>query len=92
MSSNAIEKALWQALSNPKEMQRYRDDARAYLKDFKLDEKERSLMLSWDVKEVIARGVNPLLLMSVFTGVKGMEQMMEYLMKVNQPDEAAPAE
>lgn len=85
MTTNAIEKALWQALSNPKEMRRFREDAQAYLKDFKLDENERSLMLSWNVGEVASRGVNPLLLVSAYTAVKGMDTMGEYIMTINQP-------
>ena len=91
MSTNAIEKALWQALSNPKEMQRFREDPQAYLNDFKLDEKERSLMLTWDVGEVVSRGVNPLLLVSAYTAVKGMDTMGEYIMKINQQRGAAVA-
>ena len=91
MSTNAIEKALWQALSNPKEMQRLCEDAQAYLKDFNLDEEERALLLSWDVAEVVSRGVNPLLLVSAYTAVRGMETMGEYIMKINQPCGAAPA-
>ena len=91
MSSNAIEKALWQALSNPKETQRFRDDAEAYLRGFNIDEQELSLMLSWDVAEVVSRGVNPLLVVSAFSAVRGLDKTGEYLMKINRPRGAAPA-
>jgi hypothetical protein len=92
MSINAMEKALWQASTNPADAQRYRDDARAYLKGFKLDKDEHALLASWDVGEAISRGVNPLLLLNAFSVVNGMDKMIEYLMKVNQPRAAAPAE
>jgi hypothetical protein len=85
MSINAIEKALWQASTNPADTQRFRDDAQGYLKGFKLEKDERSLMMSWDVGEAISRGVNPLLLLNAFSVVNGMDKMIEYLMKVNQP-------
>ena len=85
MSANAIDKALWQALSNPKEMQRLREDAQDYLREFKIDDQERQLMLSWDVGELVSRGVSPLLLVSTYTAVEGMDKMGDYIMKINQP-------
>jgi hypothetical protein len=85
MSTNAMEKALWQALSNPQELQRFATDSEAYLSGFKIDEAERRMMLAWDVKQVVARGVNPLLLMSAFSAVNGVEKMGEYAMAINQP-------
>jgi hypothetical protein len=92
MSSNAMEKALWQASTNPADARRFRDDAQAYLKDFRLDEKECAMMLSWDVVAIASRGVNPLLLMQAFATVNGMGRMLEYIMRMNQPSGAAPAE
>jgi len=91
MSTHAVDKALWQALSNPKEMQRLREDAPSYLKDFNLDEQERSLLLAWEVGELTARGVSPLLLVSTYTAVEGMDKMGDYIMKINQPRGATPA-
>lgn len=91
MSTNAMEKALWQALSNTKEMQRFRENASDYLMDFKIDETERALMLSWNVREVVSRGVNSLLLMSAFSAVHGPQKMGEYAMAINQPAGGAPA-
>jgi len=85
MSTNAMEKALWQALSNPKELQRFTDDAPVYLSEFNIDEDERAAMLAWDVRQIVSRGVNPLLLMSAFSAVNGMEKMGEYAMAINQP-------
>jgi hypothetical protein len=85
MSTNEMESALWKALSNPRELRRLVEDAPGYLSGFKLDETERDLMLAWDVRQLVARGVNPLLLMSAFSAVNGMEKMGEYAMAINQP-------
>ena len=84
MSTNSIEKALWAALSDPKEMDRFRADGRAYLDGFNIDAEERDLILDWDVEEIVARDVSPLLLLSVFSGVNGPARMPEYLEKINR--------
>jgi len=92
MSINAIEQALWKACENPVELQRLREDANSYLKDFRMDEEERALVASWEVGLLAARGVNPLLILNTFTAVKGMSGMMDYLTKINTPIGASPAE
>ncbi len=85
MSTNAMEKALWQALSNPHELQRLAGDAAGYLSGFKLDEVERAMMLDWDVRGIVARGINPLLAVSAFSAVNGVEKMGDYAMAINHP-------
>ncbi|AIT80491.1 hypothetical protein [Novosphingobium pentaromativorans] len=90
MSTNSIEKALWKALSEPREMDRLRADAPGYLSEFNISEEERELILNWDVAEIVRRDVSPLLLLSVFSGVNGARRMPEYLEKINQ-DYRAPA-
>jgi Aromatic-ring-opening dioxygenase LigAB, LigA subunit len=91
MSVNAIEKVLWQTTSNPAEAERLRKDPEAFLNDFMLDKEERAWITSWDVATMVDRGVNPMVLMMSFSAVRGMENMMEYLMKINMPREAAPS-
>ena len=84
MSINALEKALWQVYLNPADKQRYCSDARAYLKDFKLDDDERAMSVSFDVMAMIGHGVNPLLVMMAFQTIKGVERLREYFAIVNQ--------
>jgi hypothetical protein len=91
MSINALEKALWQAYVNPADTQRFKADARSYLKTFKLDETERALSASWDIRGMVAHGVNPLLIMMAFQTVKGVDKMPEYFMTINQKGASAPA-
>ncbi len=83
MSSHAIEKALWQAVTNPADGQRLREDTASYLSGFRLDEDERALIQAWDVKAMADRKVNELLLMMAFSATHGMDQLPVYLGRIN---------
>ncbi len=83
MSSSAMEKALWQAISNPAEGQRLREDPQSYLGDFRLDENERAMILSWDVKAMAGHGVSELLLMMAYSAINGMDKLPEYIGRIN---------
>lgn len=85
MSIEAIEKLLWQVTSSPEEAKRLRGDFTAYLQDFRIDKEERSMLTSWDVSALDQRGVNPLLLMSAYAAVNGMDKVGDYIMKINAP-------
>ena len=84
MSSNAIEKALWQAISSPAQTQRLREDPHAYLEAYRLDDDERFLLMDWNVSGMAAREVNPLLLMMAYTAINGMDKMPEYIRRIHQ--------
>ncbi len=57
----------------------------AYLESFKIEPAERAEIENWDVAEIAARGVNPLLLLSFFSAVKSPRDLPEYLQKINTP-------
>jgi dihydroxycyclohexadiene carboxylate dehydrogenase len=78
MSVNAIEKALWQSCKNPADAKRFREDAHAYLKEFRVDEVERWLMAEWDVSGLIEHGVHPMIIMMAFVAVNGGASMLGY--------------
>lgn len=84
MSINALEKALWQIYLNPADAESYSADAEAFLKGFRLEEKESSAAAAFDVMGMINQGANPLLVMMAFQTVKGVERMPEYFGIVNQ--------
>lgn len=88
MSANAMEKAFWTALSDKTQLQRFKVDAKDYFSSFKLDAEEQALVETWDVAEIAARGVNPLLLLSFFTAVKSPRDIPEYAQKINTPPRA----
>lgn len=84
MSSNAIEKILWEVTMKPAFAERFRNDPEAYLKDFRLDDEERSLLLSWDVFKLVTKlDINPLVVMSAYAEINGMDKVGEYIMKIN---------
>lgn len=85
MSSNMIEKVLWKINSDPEEANRYRDDPEAYLQNYRVDDEERELLLTWDVSTLAARDVSPLLLLSAHAAVKGVDKVPEYIQKIHQP-------
>jgi hypothetical protein len=85
MSNFAIEKALWQACTNPLDNGAFRVDAPGYLAGFRIDDQERALLLEWDVAALADRGVNPMLLMMSFNAVSGTGDMMDYVNRINRP-------
>jgi hypothetical protein len=85
MSANAMEKAFWTALSDKNQLERFRGDAKGYLGGFNMDAGEQALVEYWDVAEIAARGVNPLLLLSFFSSVKSPRDLPEYIQKINTP-------
>jgi len=88
MSVNAIEKAFWTALSDKSQLERYCADTAAYLEGFNIEPEERAEIENWDVAEIAARGVNPLLLLTFFSSVKSPRDLPEYLQKINTPPRA----
>lgn len=85
MSINAIEKSLWQASVKPADAQRLREDTESYLKTFRLDERERALVSSWDVRGLADLGVHAMVLMMAYAAVNGVEASQQYIVKINSP-------
>ena len=85
MTANAMEKAFWTALSDKNQLERFMADSTAYLSEFNIDKAEQALVASWDVAEIAAKGVNPLLLFSFFSAVKSPRDIPEYMQKINTP-------
>lgn len=92
MSIYGMEDALWQATMNPSKSQRLREDADAYLQEFRIDERERALIGSWDVRALVELGVNPMVLMMANAAVHGPAGSAAYIEKVNTPKTAASSQ
>lgn len=71
MSVFGVEKALWQTTRDAEDAQRMLEDAHAYLGEFNIDEDERWLAAEWDLRALVERGVNPMVLMMAFAAVNG---------------------
>lgn len=85
MTTNAIEKALWQIGTAPAEAERFRNDPRAYAAGFRLDAQEQDILAQLDVGAMARRDVSTLLLMMAFMAVKGPGGMPEYMESMNRP-------
>lgn len=91
MSVYGIEDALWQASVSPKKAQHFREDADAYLREFRIDDRERALVSTWDIRGVVELGVNPMVLMMANAAVNGPAASAAYIEKVNTPKSDAPS-
>lgn len=85
MSINALEKALWQATMDPEQAQCLRQDAASYLEEFRLEEQERELLASWDIRGMVDMGVHPMVLMMAFAAINGPDIAASYVERVNTP-------
>ncbi len=85
MSTNALEKALWQIGTNPVETERYRASPQTYAAGFRLDEAERAILAELDVGAMARRETSTLLLMMAFLAVRGPGSMGEYMQSMNRP-------
>ncbi len=81
MSVNTVENAFWQATSNERATSSFRDDTSKFLDGFDITDKERALILNWDVPQLLSHGVNPPLLMAAFTLVHGRTSRQQYVKK-----------
>jgi hypothetical protein len=84
MSTNALEKALWQIGTNPVETERYRACPQTYAAEFRLDEAERAILAELDVGAMARRETSTLLLMMAFLAVRGPGSMGEYMQSMNR--------
>lgn len=78
-----IEKALFDVASGPAEVEQYKNDPDAYLGRYRLDAGETGLIKALDVRELIARDANPMLVMRAFTSLEGRAKLAEYLHRLN---------
>ncbi|MBN8839817.1 MAG: hypothetical protein J0I25_06405 [Sphingomonadales bacterium] len=87
MSIHTIEQALFEIASGPARAAQYKQDPQVFLAAYPLSDQEKTLILSTDVYEMIARSANPMLVMRAFTAVEGRERLPEYLRRLRQRDD-----
>lgn len=85
MTTNAMEKALWQIGTSDAEAERFRSDPLTYAAAFRLDGEEVRALGDLDVREMARRGASTLLLMMAFLAVKGPASMPDYMQNMNRP-------
>jgi hypothetical protein len=83
MSVTMVEKVLYDLSVDRSAKQAFRDDATALLAGYRLGEDEIASIRSFDLHDLSARGVNPMLLMG-FWRLSG-EDMPSYLRRIAEP-------
>jgi dihydroxycyclohexadiene carboxylate dehydrogenase len=90
MSVNAIEKALWQCCKVSADAKYLREDAHAYLQQFRIDEQERWEIVAWDVRALVDRGVHPTLVLMAFSAVNGPASVGGYVGRLRDTKQFFP--
>lgn len=85
MSTNALEKALWQIGTSAEEAERFREEPGSYASAFRLEPAEQNSLVQMDVGDLARREVSTLLLMMAHMAVKGPDAMPEYMENMNRP-------
>lgn len=83
MSTNAIEKALWQIGTNPADAEKFRQAPDNYLEQFRLEPDEQAAVSALAVGELARRDTNTLLLMMAFLAVRGPASMGDYMQSMH---------
>jgi hypothetical protein len=82
MSTHTLEQVLFDLASNTHCAADYLQDRQAFLAAYPLQADEARLMIEMDVREMVARNVNPMLAMRGFSAVEGRERIPEYLRRL----------
>ncbi len=83
MSANALEMALWKICYDEKSAQEYKADPQAFLGCYRLAAAERADVINGDVRALLDRGVNDMLVYSFFQHSYGRREAPLYMRLVN---------
>ncbi len=84
MSTNNVERVLWEFGDQPARIEQFRADPDAYLAAYALDDGERQALKDIDLKALADRGVSTLLTIMIWPLLKGPEGMpFAYLEHMN---------
>jgi hypothetical protein len=83
MSTHAVELALWTIVADPRDGQRFQADPEAFLAPFRLDDDERTIVRDLDVRRLIDRDLNSMLVMNAYCTVHGFQNIPAYLRTLN---------
>lgn len=84
MTINTIERALFEVASSPERVRQYKASPESFLCSYPLAPDEVGLILNMDVREIIRRGLNPMLAMRAFSAIEGREKISEYFRRVRE--------
>jgi hypothetical protein len=82
MNRYAIERVLWELVSDPSSAAALRADAARFLGGFRLGEPEARLLREMNVQALLGLRLNPMLVMRAYQMVHGRDQLPQYLQKL----------
>jgi protocatechuate 4,5-dioxygenase alpha chain len=82
MSRNNVERVLHQLCVDRSAKQRFKEDAPKFLERFNLSEVEQNMVLNFQVKELQAYGINPMLTMGFWQELSPQRDMRTYIAKL----------
>jgi hypothetical protein len=84
MSTHMLEKVLFDVAATPQRAAEYSSNPDRFLSAYRLDDDEIQLIKQLDVREMMRRALNPMLLMRAFSALEGRERMPEYLRRMRE--------
>lgn len=84
MSVFTLERVLFDVASSPERTKTYKSDEATYLKGFPLAPDEADLVRNLDVREIVKRGVNPMLVQRAFMAIEGSQAAPEYFRRLRE--------
>jgi hypothetical protein len=84
MSTHMLEKVLFDVAATPQRAAEYSSNPDLFLSAYRLDDDEIQLIKQLDVREMMRRALNPMLLMRAFSALEGRERLPEYLRRMRE--------
>jgi hypothetical protein len=84
MSTHMLEKVLFDVAATPQRATEYSSNPDLFLSAYRLDDDETQLIKQLDVREMMRRALNPMLLMRAFSALEGRERLPEYLRRMRE--------
>jgi hypothetical protein len=82
MSVHMLEKLLWEVTQQPSRAAEFKADPDRFLLAYALEADEVALIKNLDVRGMMACAVNPMLIMRIWSLIKGRDQTAEYLRRL----------
>jgi len=82
MSSGAVEQLLYDVGTSRSHREAFRENPAAVAGKYALSDREVEMVVALQVEDLFDYGINPMLLMGFWTGVRGPQSMPEYLARV----------
>jgi hypothetical protein len=85
MTMNALELALWDMHDNKSLAAGFHEDVDSLLNQYRLSGEERTWIKELDVRAMAEKGADQMLLFVAWIALNGLEQIPEYMRRMNTP-------